>query len=278
MLPVGAVADRVRRRNRDPHRYGRSAGRNADGVGFGYGAGRGDHRGRDADGDAPVYAGAYAHAGALAAGGVSIGIDPGHQMHADSGQEPIAPDTSKTKSKVSGSARGVRSGAMEYAVNLEVGLRLEALLIENGATVVMTRFTNDVRISNKERALMMNEANVDLVLRIHCNGNDDPKNHGAYMLVPSEKRTETYDYNVRAAQSIIDAYCQKTGIEQAKNDVIDRSDQTGFNWSTRPVVTIEMGFLTNPDDDKLLSDEAFWDTMAEGLYDGIAAFFAAEKP
>ena len=208
--------------------------------------------------------------------GVSVGIDPGHQQHADSGQEPIAPGTSKTKSKISGSARGVRSGMMEYAVNLEVALRLQTLLVENGATVVMTRIINDVRISNKERAELMNEANVDLVLRLHCNGNADHDKHGAYMLVPSEKRTDTYDYNRRAAQCIIDAYCIVTGIDHPKNDVIDRSDQTGFNWSTRPVVTIEMGFLTNPGDDALLSKEAFWDTMAQGLYEGIVAFFVAE--
>ena len=36
-----------------------------------------------------------------------------------------------------------------------------------------------------------------------------------------------------------------------------RSDQTGFNWCTRPIINIEMGHLSNPDDDKLLSDEAF---------------------
>ena len=90
--------------------------------------------------------------------GLVIGIDPGHQGKGNSEQEPIGPGATTTRKKVSSGTQGKWSRVPEYKVVLEVGLQLKALLEEAGATVIMSRETHNVNISNAERAKMMNEA------------------------------------------------------------------------------------------------------------------------
>lgn len=207
--------------------------------------------------------------------GIIIGIDPGHQLIYDPAPEPVAPNSYETKQKVAGGCKGVRSGVYEYEVVLNVGLFLRDLLEEQGATVVMTHEVLDVNISNIERAEMFNEANVDLGIRLHCNKSDKPSTRGAFMLVPTENRTDSYDFNVRAAQLILDSYLTETGLSMRYKDGLTyRGDQTGFNWSTRPVITIEMGHLSNPEEDTLLSDSEFQKKMALGLCNGIIRVFS----
>jgi N-acetylmuramoyl-L-alanine amidase len=207
--------------------------------------------------------------------GITIGIDPGHQRIYNPKPEPVAPGSGQTKQKVAGGCRGVNSKVYEYEVVQNVGLYLKALLEELGATVVITHETLDVNISNAERAQMFNDAGVDLGIRLHCNKSDKRETRGAFMLVPTEGRTKFYDYNVAAARTILQAYVDETGIPICgKDGMTYRSDQTGFNWCTRPIINIEMGHLSNPDDDRLLSDEAFQKTMAQGLCNGIVQFFA----
>ncbi|MGM9933770.1 MAG: N-acetylmuramoyl-L-alanine amidase, partial [Clostridium sp.] len=46
-------------------------------------------------------------------------------------------------------------------------------------------------------------------------------------------------------------------------------DMTGFNWSKVPVILVEMGFMSNPEEDKLLSDEGYQNKLAQGLCNGI---------
>ena len=211
--------------------------------------------------------------------GIIIGIDPGHQLIYDPAPEPVAPNSYKTKQKVAGGCRGVKSRIYEYEVVLNVGLYLRDYLSEAGATVVMTHDVLDVNISNIERAEMFNEANVDLGIRLHCNNSDKPSVCGAFMIVPIESRTDYYDFNVSAAKTILAAYLAETGLPMRyKEGMTYRGDQTGFNWCTRPIMTIEMGHLTNPAEDALLSTDAFQQKMAYGLYQGILTVFTDSQP
>ena len=205
--------------------------------------------------------------------GFVVGLGPGHQLVYDPAPEPVAPGARETKQKVAGGCRGVRSGVYEYEVNLDVSLKLRDLLQAAGATVIMTHKVLDVNISNIQRAQMFNEAQVDLGIRIHCNRADDRKQGGAFMIVPTENRTKFYEDNLRAARTILAAYCQETGLTtRYKEGITYRSDQTGFNWCERPIVAIEMGHLSNPTEDALLSDPDFQIRMARGLFNGILQY------
>lgn len=202
--------------------------------------------------------------------GIIIGVDPGHQLHSNSDTEPVAPGSSDMKAKVSSGTQGRFTRVPEHEVNLKVGLLLRDLLKEAGATVVMTRTTADVDISNAERAQLFNKKKVDLGLRIHCNGSDDPSVAGAFMLVPKENPFK--DECVAAAKLVLEEYGKATGIS-VKKGLTYRSDQTGFNWCERPIINIEMGHMTNEAEDHKLTDSNFQKKMARGLYNGILKYF-----
>ena len=220
--------------------------------------------------DAPEYTGP-AVSGSLA--GVRIGLDPGHQARGNSASEPVAPGSSETKAKVSSGTQGVSSGVPEYKVNLSVGLRLRSLLEAAGAEVVMTRETDDVDISNSERAQKMNDAGVDLVVRLHCDGEDDPSRNGAFILIPAGSYTTGIQAESRsAAEDVLAAFVETTG---AKNlGLSERSDQTGFNWSTVPVINIEMGHMSNAAEDERLASDAYQQLCAEGIATGLIRHFS----
>ena len=201
--------------------------------------------------------------------GVSIGIDPGHQEHANSEREPVAPGSGETKAKVASGTQGVRTGIPEYETNLTISLQLRDALEALGATVYMTRETNDVDISNMERALMFNELNVDLALRIHCNGASSKSVHGAgtYARKTGDKQAESE----RAATLILDALCEATGAR--RDGVFLRDTYTGQNWSTVPCVMVEMGYMSNPEEDEKLNDPGYQKLLVAGMSEGICRYF-----
>ena len=210
--------------------------------------------------------------------GKKIGLDPGHQQRANYNTEPNAPDSDVMKAKCSGGTRGIATGVYEYEVNLQVACKLKAMLEEAGATVFLTRETNNVNLSNRERAEYFNNAEVDLAIRIHCNGTDDTSVRGAFMLLPTKERTDFYNENVRAATAIIEQYCAATGLSMRKRSGLSYSaEQTGFNWCKRPIVCIEMGHLSNETEDLLLTSDSFQDKMAFGIYSGILVYFDPES-
>lgn len=204
--------------------------------------------------------------------GLIIGIDPGHQGKGNSEQEPIGPGATTTRKKVSSGTQGKWSRVPEYEVVLDVGLQLKALLEEAGATVIMSRETHDVNISNSERAIMMNEAGADLVIRIHCNGNNNTSVYGACMLVPSGSyNPEIHEASKKAGEVILNRFAQMTGAKN--NGVVKRNDLSGFNWSTVPVCLIELGYMSNKQEDLLLTSAAYQEKCAEGLFQGILLYF-----
>ena len=52
----------------------------------------------------------------------------------------------------------------------------------------------------------------------------------------------------------------------------ERSDFTGFNWADVPVILVEMGFMTNRTDDRLLATAAYQQRAAVGLCRGALRF------
>ena len=208
--------------------------------------------------------------------GLLIGIDAGHQGKGNNTQEPVSPGSSESKARVSSGTSGRFSGVAEHVVTLQVALLLEEKLTELGATVIMVRRTADVDISNSERATMMNDAGVDLCIRIHCDGNENSSISGTSMMVPSSKITEDINEASKVAGEIIlDAFCKATSSDN--RGLIYTSTLTGFNWSTVPVCLIEMGFMTNENDDYKLVSEEYQILCAEGIATGIVEWYELSK-
>ena len=208
--------------------------------------------------------------------GWKVAIDPGHQgSWVDmSAQEPSAPGSSETKAKATTGTTGKFSGLNEYELNLQVSLLLRDELEERGYEVVMTREDHDTAISNKERAELAAAEGADILVRIHANGSDDTSVNGALAMVPSQSNPYVgymYDECYELGEDILKAYCESTGI--ADDGVQYYDNMSGINWSTIPVTILEMGFMSNQNDDLLMADETFQPVMAEGIANGIDDYF-----
>lgn len=205
-----------------------------------------------------------------------VGIDPGHQSEAIdmSGLEPLGPGSEEMKAMASTGTQGAYTGIPEYQLNLDVSLKLKTELESRGYKVVLTRADNETAISNKERAQYVAEQGAEIYVRIHANGEDSHTASGALSMSPSAQNPyvpQLYEESNRLSQTILDAYCSATGFKNLGVQYYD--NMTGINWSAVPVTILEMGFMTFESDDRQMNDAGFQQTMAEGIANGIDAYF-----
>ena len=200
---------------------------------------------------------------------LTVCIDPGHQGKGDSKCEPIAPGSSNKKPRVSSGTAGVATKRAEHVVNLEASMILKDLLIQKNYNVIMTRETEDVNISNAERAEIANNANANITIRIHCDSINDGGKTGATILVPSKDGQHTKNIYCESNKyaEILKKTLQDSNVKV--NGIFERSDITGFNWSRVPVVILEMGFLSNYNEDKMLSDPSYQKLLMECVSQSI---------
>jgi N-acetylmuramoyl-L-alanine amidase len=221
-----------------------------------------------------VGAAALVVAPAHAAQAPVVVIDPGHDLHANATTEPIGPGSSTRKIKDGGGTHGVVTGLREAELNLRVGLRLRALLEQAGVRVVMTRTrTAGVSMGNIARARIANRAGAALFLRIHADGSTDPSSRGTHTLHPALRRgwtDDVYRESRRAAQLVQAELLH--ALRFPDRGLQERSDFSGFNWADVPVVLAELGFMTNPTEDRLLATASYQLRAAVGLCRGTLRF------
>lgn len=206
-----------------------------------------------------------------------IVIDAGHQAKGNSEKEPIGPGAKEVKPKVSSGTQGIKTRIPEYKINLEVALKLEKILQDKGYEVIMVRTTNEVNISNSERAAVANDHKADAFVRIHCNGSDNHKISGALTMCQTKNNTycgELYDQSHALADYILKALCEKTGAK--KQGIIETDTMSGINWCKVPVTIVEMGYMTNEEEDELLSTDKYQEKLAVGIADGIESYLNAQ--
>ena len=202
-----------------------------------------------------------------------VGIDPGHQSRGNSSTEPNGPGSTTRKAKVSGGTRGTATGLYEYKLTLQVAKKLRSELLDRGYQVVMTRTKNDVDISNKERAVLINESGADICIRLHADGGAAAV-RGASAQCSSASNpyiSKLYAKSKKLSEAVLSSYCAKTGLRN--RGVFYRDDLTGTNWSTVPTTLMEMGFMTNVADDRFMASASGQKKMVTGLADGIDAYF-----
>ena len=201
-------------------------------------------------------------------------IDPGHDLHANSATEPIGPGSSTRKIKDGGGTRGVVSGLTEAELNMRVALGVRKLLEAAGIRVVMTRATTSgTSMGNVARARIANRAGAALFLRVHADGSTDPRARGTHTLHPVLRRgwtDDVYASSKRAARIVQTEMVGALGFPN--RGLQERADFTGFNWADVPVILVEMGFMTNPAEDRQLSTSAYHRRAAIGLCRGTLRF------
>ena len=201
-------------------------------------------------------------------------LDPGHDLRANLATEPIGPGSATRKIKDGGGTRGVVSGLTESELNLRVARRLRPLLERAGVRVVMTRTRNaGASMGNIARARIANRLGAGLFLRIHADGSADPSARGTHTLYPVRRRgwtDDVYAESRRAAATVQRELVRALGFPD--RGLHERSDFTGFNWADVPVILVEMGFMTNRADDRLLARREYQRRAALGLCRGTLRF------
>ena len=188
--------------------------------------------------------------------GRRIAIDPGHGG-SDSGA--IGP-----------------TGIMEKSVTMRVSRELKRLLEAEGATVILTR-TGDTEVSEKgasatsveelqARCDVANKAKADIFLSIHADAftNREVKGTTAYYYAQGTKQSKLLADSVRTA--LIDAIgTVDRGTQSCNFYVVKHTDM--------PAILVEISFISNPDEEKMMNSETGIKKIAQGIADGIADYF-----
>ena len=206
--------------------------------------------------------------------GILVAIDAGHQLHGSSTKEPNGPGSSEMKARVTSGTSGCVSGLDEYVLNLTVSLQLRDALLAEGYSVLMIRETHDVDISNAERAVLANEAGADIFLRVHANSSSDSSVKGALTMAPSGGNpycSGIAGESQRLSQLIVDGMCAQTGFRN--RGVMITDTMTGINWCEVPVSIIEMGFMSNPEEDAAMATAEVQQEIVRGIVNGVNSYF-----
>ena len=209
-----------------------------------------------------------------------IVIDPGHDRLPNFALEPIGPRSHTLAVKDGGGVFGVRTQVPSSRVNLKIGLRLRDILRRDGYCVTMTRTKQGgVSMGNVARARIANKAHAALFVRIHCDGSGNHSRHGSATFYPALHKRWTDDVlpaSKNAAKAIQESLVRELGSRDLGTTA--RRDVTGFNLSNVPVVLTEVGFMTNPGEDRLLTTDAYKQRAAQGIADGILKFVPPSSP
>lgn len=203
--------------------------------------------------------------------GKTICIDAAHGIFTENKQEAIAPGMSLLKDGFKEGTKG--ANITEDEITLAVANVLKEKLEAKGATVIMTRTTNETTLSNADRANFANDNNADICIKLHADGTKEGGT-GMTMLIPGNKYITDKNLVSKSkllGKTVLNGAIAKTGA--AKRGVYTTNEMAGFNWSKIPVVLLEMGYLTNPQDEAKLSDANYQALIADGIVEGILEFY-----
>ena len=211
----------------------------------------------------------------------TIAIDPGH----------------------GGDDEGVKSGdgAKEKNLTLEVARRVKSVIEARlGLRVLLTR-DDDRSVPVDERTSVANNNKADLFISLHANGSMRPATSGAAIYVAAfdkdaaqasaggGERVPTFGGGSREIELVpwdfaqtrhLDQSAAFAGLlEQAFHDrvplaarPVDRAPLRVLESANMPAVLVELGYLTNPEQAKLLAGDAFQNAVVQALFDAIVKF------
>jgi len=186
----------------------------------------------------------------------TVVIDPGHGSYSERGYDTGAVGP---------------SGLYESDVVLDIGSRVEELLIEKEIRVVMTR-GNEANLTLEDRANIANELCADAFISIHANSSVSSTLNGTttYYYAPLETNLETQREERKClAESIQNKMLETLG----RNNLGVRQENFAvLRCTTVPSVLVETAFISNSEEEKLLADGQFCGEAARAIAEGIWEF------
>ncbi|MBO5394298.1 MAG: N-acetylmuramoyl-L-alanine amidase [Clostridia bacterium] len=174
-----------------------------------------------------------------------------------------------------GGAVGKTTGVSESELNLQFALTLKAVCEEFGIGVVMTRSDMkglyDENASNKKRSEMekrreiINSSNADLMISLHMNSFPLSSCEGAYVFYG-----KGCEEGERLAGSISSSLSKS--FDSARK-IATIGDYYVLNYSSIPSALVECGFLSNPEEERLLASEQYQKEFCYSLLAGILSYF-----
>lgn len=176
-------------------------------------------------------------------------------------------------------AEGIE-GITEEKTNLDIVLKLQKLLEESGATVILTRSDENAiydldkttlrekKVSDiKNRVKIGNESSADICVSIHLNKGDNSTYNGWQTFY--KKEDEKGKLLATAIQNELKETI-KIGNKRTAHEI------TGIYLVDNieiPISIVECGFLSNPQESKKLLTEEYQTELAWGIYSGILKYF-----
>lgn len=159
------------------------------------------------------------------------------------------------------------SGISEKDINLDVALKLAEILEEQGIDTFLTR-NDDTALEPKSRIYMADEKDAALFISIHSNWFKDSSLNGTLTLYyPSDSLHAGNLSEIEYARIIQNELVTYLGAKD--RGIIDRPNLAVLRHANMPSVMVELGFMSNDDDLKLLSSESYRQKAAEALAEGI---------
>lgn len=163
------------------------------------------------------------------------------------------------------------NGNKEKDINLDITLKLNERLNSLGYKTVLTR-DYDTFIDLYERPNIANINNGDIFISIHSNAIADKNISGLQVLYcPATESTVKEVDNFPLADMIYKEVLAQTGA--VDRGIIKRPKLVVLRETRMPAVLVEVGFITNPTEEKLILDSEYQDKIVEGIIRGIERYF-----
>ncbi len=204
-------------------------------------------------------------------------LDPGHQKTTDQNKEPVGPGAEEQVAKMASvGADNKELNLLEYEWNLKVSEIIKTELERRGYTVYLTRSDNETSISNKERAELANAKKADILVGIQVDAySGSSEVSGVYAQIAD---TDNPYAGARAAKNkklatllqdaVVDATGAKTRSLQNGNNKLAL-----LNYANMPACVMQLGYLSNPEEARLLASDDYQNKIAVAICDGIDSYF-----
>lgn len=200
--------------------------------------------------------------------GILVGIDPDGQIAPNALPEYLAPNSKVLTAKMNERNFGVNSKTPDYTINLSVAGILKKTLEEEGASVLLTRESSEIDLSNRERAELLSKAHCDVLVRLSCTSSDNPMTKGVEIQV---SRFSQDEQTAAFAAEVLSNISKAAGLESI--GVSPVSENTFLNWAEGIAVSVELGYLTNSGDEKILLSDVSQLQIAVAIKEAVVSSF-----